>query len=133
VCQIDPDVRLWVHEEIVDGRKLSEIVNTEHENVKCHNACAVHQIYCVFRYLPGIKLPENVRAVTDLAEACDDASILVFVLPHQVARDICATQPYRCSFWLGRSRQSRGVAVFDETAGPFRSSKGSTPMEPEWS
>ena len=41
----DPLVRMWVFEELVDGRKLSEIINTEHENVK---------------YLPGKKLPENV-------------------------------------------------------------------------
>lgn len=31
---VDPDVRLWVHEEIVDGRKLSEIINQDHENIK---------------------------------------------------------------------------------------------------
>ena len=36
---------MYMYEELVDGRKLTEIVNTEHENVK---------------YLPGIKLPENV-------------------------------------------------------------------------
>lgn len=41
----DPTVNMWVFEEIVDGRKLSEIINTQHENVK---------------YLPGRKLPENV-------------------------------------------------------------------------
>ena len=39
------DVRMWVFEEILDGRKLSEIINQDHENVK---------------YLPGIKLPKNV-------------------------------------------------------------------------
>ena len=36
---------MWVFEEIVDGRKLSELINEIHENKK---------------YLPGIKLPENV-------------------------------------------------------------------------
>lgn len=36
---------MYMYEEMIDGRKLTEIVNTEHENVK---------------YLPGIKLPENV-------------------------------------------------------------------------
>lgn len=39
------DIKMYMYEELVDGRKLTEIVNTEHENVK---------------YLPGIKLPENV-------------------------------------------------------------------------
>lgn len=31
---IEPEVRLWVFEEIIDGRKLSEIINEDHENVK---------------------------------------------------------------------------------------------------
>jgi len=66
-------VNMWVFEETVafggrTDRKLTEVINEEHENVK---------------YLPGIKLPENVRAVADLAEACRDATLLIFVLPHQ--------------------------------------------------
>ena len=36
---------MYVYEEQVDGRNLSEIINTEHENVK---------------YLKGKKLPENI-------------------------------------------------------------------------
>ena len=28
------EVRMWVFEEEVDGRKLTEIINTDHENVK---------------------------------------------------------------------------------------------------
>lgn len=36
---------MWVFEEIVDGRKLSEVINEKHENIK---------------YLPGIRLPDNV-------------------------------------------------------------------------
>ena len=39
------EVRMYVYEEMVDGRKLSEIINTQHENVK---------------YLSGHKLPENI-------------------------------------------------------------------------
>lgn len=38
-------VSLYVHDEIVDGKKLSEIINLKHENTK---------------YLPGCKLPQNV-------------------------------------------------------------------------
>lgn len=38
-------VRMWVFEENIDGRKLTDIINNDHENVK---------------YLPGYKLPENV-------------------------------------------------------------------------
>jgi glycerol-3-phosphate dehydrogenase (NAD+) len=67
-------VNMYVYEEIVDGRKLTEIINTEHENVK---------------YLPGHRLPENVVAVPDVAVAADDADILVFVLPHQFIANAC--------------------------------------------
>jgi len=64
---------MWVYEEEVeteDGsiQKLTDVINTQHENVK---------------YLPGIELPNNVKAVPDLAEACDGATLLIFVLPHQ--------------------------------------------------
>lgn len=43
--RFDPTVKMWVFEEIINGRKLSEIINQEHENVK---------------YLPGYKIPHNV-------------------------------------------------------------------------
>lgn len=59
---------MWVFEEMVDGEKLTEIINTKHENVK---------------YLPGIDLPENLVAVPDVEEACKGATLLVFVMPHQ--------------------------------------------------
>merc|ERR1740138_1384907 len=67
------DVRMWVFDEDVkqgDGsvRKLSEVINTDHENVK---------------YLPGIKLPANVKAVPDLKQAVEGAHVLIWVLPHQ--------------------------------------------------
>lgn len=39
---------MWVLEEEVGGRRLTDIINTEHENVK---------------YLPGHKLPPNVVSV----------------------------------------------------------------------
>ncbi|XP_076436974.1 LOW QUALITY PROTEIN: glycerol-3-phosphate dehydrogenase [NAD(+)], cytoplasmic-like [Babylonia areolata] len=73
--QFEKEVRMWMYEEKVDGRNLTEIVNTEHENVK---------------YLPGIKLPTNVVAIPDVKEACKDADILVFVLPHQFVDKTCA-------------------------------------------
>ena len=66
------DTPMWVFEEDVNGRKLTEIINTDHENVK---------------YLPGRKLPANVIAVPDVVEAAKDADILIIVVPHQfVAR-----------------------------------------------
>lgn len=38
-------VTMWVYEEMIEGKKLTEIINETHENVK---------------YLPGHKLPPNV-------------------------------------------------------------------------
>uniref|UniRef100_A0A8C0SZF5 Glycerol-3-phosphate dehydrogenase [NAD(+)] n=3 Tax=Canis lupus TaxID=9612 RepID=A0A8C0SZF5_CANLF len=67
-------VKMWVFEETVNGRKLTDIINNDHENVK---------------YLPGHKLPENVIAVPNLGEAVKDADLLVFVIPHQFIHRIC--------------------------------------------
>lgn len=39
---------MYVYEEMIDGEKLTEIINTRHENVK---------------YLPGHKLPDNVVSI----------------------------------------------------------------------
>ena len=69
-ADVDPEVRMWVFEEEVGNppRKLTEIINTDHENVK---------------YLPGFPLPKNVVACPDLLSAVEGATVLVFVLPHQ--------------------------------------------------
>jgi glycerol-3-phosphate dehydrogenase (NAD+) len=60
---------MWVFEEIIQGQRLTEIINTKNENVK---------------YLPNIPLPKNIYAVPELAKACESATLLIFVLPHQV-------------------------------------------------
>jgi len=70
----DATVRMWVFEELVDGRKLSEIINQDHENVK---------------YLPGKKLPHTVLAVPDIVQAVTDADVFIFVVPHQFVNRIC--------------------------------------------
>uniref|UniRef100_A0A674NVR0 Glycerol-3-phosphate dehydrogenase [NAD(+)] n=1 Tax=Takifugu rubripes TaxID=31033 RepID=A0A674NVR0_TAKRU len=72
--RFDPMVNMWVYEEMIKGRKLTEIINTEHENVK---------------YLPGHKLPKNVLAVPDIVEAVRGAKVIVFVIPHQFIADLC--------------------------------------------
>uniref|UniRef100_A0A7R9F531 Glycerol-3-phosphate dehydrogenase [NAD(+)] n=1 Tax=Timema bartmani TaxID=61472 RepID=A0A7R9F531_9NEOP len=70
-------VSMYVYEEeLEDGRKLSEVINERHENVK---------------YLPGHELPPNVVAVTDATEAVRGADVLVFVMPRQFVRTLCAT------------------------------------------
>ncbi|RZF37383.1 hypothetical protein LSTR_LSTR009734 [Laodelphax striatellus] len=70
------EVTMYVYEEMIDGKKLTEIINETHENVK---------------YLPGHKLPPNVVAIPDVTAAATDADILIFVIPHQFIRTICAT------------------------------------------
>ena len=65
----DQTVRMWVWEEMIDGRPLTSFINEEHENV---------------RYLPGIRLPANVLAIPNLLDAIRDCTLLVFVIPHQV-------------------------------------------------
>lgn len=67
-------VKMWVREETVNGRKLTEIINHDHENVK---------------YLPGHKLPENVVAIPNLNEAVQDADLMVLTTPHQLIHNIC--------------------------------------------
>lgn len=61
-------VPMWVYQEQVDGRNLTDIINEDHENV---------------RYLPGVKLPRNLRALPDIVEVAKDADLLIFNLPHQ--------------------------------------------------
>lgn len=70
----EKQVKMWVFEEQVEGRKLTEIINTDHENV---------------RYLPGVKLPENLVANPDVVETAKDADLLVFNIPHQFLPNVC--------------------------------------------
>jgi len=72
--EFNEKVTMYVYEEMIDGKKLTEIINTRHENVK---------------YLPGHTLPANVVAVPDVVEAAKNADILVFVVPHQFIRGLC--------------------------------------------
>lgn len=67
-------VNMWVFEEEVNGKKLTEIINTDHENVK---------------YLPGITLPENLVANPDIEATVKDADLLIFNIPHQFLPRIC--------------------------------------------
>merc|ERR1719487_608380 len=66
--EFDDEVKMWVFQEQVDGKNLTDIINTEHENVK---------------YLPDIKFTENVVADPDLTSAVTGSTLLIFVLPHQ--------------------------------------------------
>ncbi|KAL7449937.1 hypothetical protein ACHAWC_001946 [Mediolabrus comicus] len=86
------EVRMWVFEEqvLLKGEKepsnLSDVINSLHENVK---------------YLPGVMIPGNVRAIPDLADAVREATVLIFVLPHQFLPKLLPTiranvNPARC-------------------------------------
>lgn len=69
------EVRMWVYEEVLKtGEKLSDVINRTNENVK---------------YLPNIKLESNVVADPDLHNAVKDATMLIFVTPHQFVEAIC--------------------------------------------
>jgi glycerol-3-phosphate dehydrogenase (NAD+) len=62
------EVRMYTYEEtLADGRKLTEVVNSTHENVK---------------YLPGHRLPELVVAEPSLRRSVAGADLLVWVVPH---------------------------------------------------
>ena len=41
----EDEIKMWVYEEMIGDRKLSDIINTEHENVKYPFACV---------YLPSL-------------------------------------------------------------------------------
>ena len=70
----DDKVRLYVHEEMHEGKKLSDIINNEHENPK---------------YLPGQKLPSNVVAIPDIKQAVYGADIIIFVVRQQFLSVVC--------------------------------------------
>lgn len=59
----------------VDGRKLTETINATRENT---------------RYLPGVPLPDSIVATPSAEDAVRGADVLVFVLPHQYVRGLCA-------------------------------------------
>lgn len=120
----ETDVHMWVYEEDVvipkdsphydpsvgDAKqKLTSIINKNHENVK---------------YLPGIRLPDNVIANPDLVNAAKDSTILVFNLPHQFIDNICAQLrghivPYAraISCIKGVHVSDDGVSLFSEWIG----------------
>ncbi|KAL7323136.1 glycerol-3-phosphate dehydrogenase [Mucor circinelloides] len=102
----EPEVRQWVFEEDFKGEKLTDVINRERENPK---------------YLPGIKFTPNIRAVPDLVDASRDASVLVFVLPHQFVRGVCekmkeaiAPNAKAISLIKGLEIKPEGVTLFSE-------------------
>ena len=67
--QYQDKVPIWINTDSeIGGRKLTTIINTDHENAK---------------YLPGIKLPHNLTASTDIVSTVTGADIIFFTIPHQ--------------------------------------------------
>ncbi|KAL1932450.1 hypothetical protein VTP01DRAFT_8128 [Rhizomucor pusillus] len=99
-------VRVWVFQEQIDGRNLTDIMNEEHENTK---------------YLPGVKLPKNLKAIPDVREAAQDADILLFVLPHQFVyktceslRDVISGQCIGITLTKGLDFRENNIQLFSE-------------------
>ncbi|KAJ5717483.1 hypothetical protein N7488_003129 [Penicillium malachiteum] len=116
-------VEMWVFEENVEiekdsphydpayagPQKITEVINRTHENVK---------------YLPGIRLPDNLHANPSLEDAVKDSTILIFNLPHQFIHKTCETikgkiLPYArgISCIKGVDVQEDGISLFSETIG----------------
>uniref|UniRef100_Q9W1U3 Glycerol-3-phosphate dehydrogenase [NAD(+)] n=2 Tax=Drosophila melanogaster TaxID=7227 RepID=Q9W1U3_DROME len=73
---LDEKVPMYVYEEIVEGRKLTEIINTTHINSK---------------YMPNFELPPNIVAVDDIVTTARDADIIIFAIPPTFVSSCCKT------------------------------------------
>merc|ERR1719183_1905342 len=67
----DNEVKMYVHEEMIDGKPLTGIINETNENVK---------------YLKGAKFTPNVKAIPDISKAVEGATMICFCLPHQILK-----------------------------------------------
>ncbi|EPR79420.1 NAD-dependent glycerol-3-phosphate dehydrogenase [Spraguea lophii 42_110] len=72
--KFNDEIKMWTYEEMVEGKKLTEIINEKNENVK---------------YLPGVKLPNNLKAIPEIKDVVENADILIFILPHQFVERSC--------------------------------------------
>ncbi|MDI1493544.1 MAG: glycerol-3-phosphate dehydrogenase [Ramalina farinacea] len=124
----DPLVEMWVYEETLTlptssshykadpssahattPQKLTDLINHYHENVK---------------YLPNIALPPNLHANPSLTASVQDASILIFNLPHQFINKLCvdmagAILPYArgISCIKGVDVTATEISLFSESIG----------------
>lgn len=89
------EVLLWVHEEMYQNQKLSEYINAFKSNPI---------------YLSGVKLPDNIRAVTDRGEI-EECDILVVCLPHQFIGTLADFKTKAGAFAVN---MSKGVIVEDK-------------------
>jgi glycerol-3-phosphate dehydrogenase (NAD(P)+) len=91
------------HDTVIWGRNAEQVrsINETHENA---------------RYLPGISLPESLKASTDLAETVRDADFILVVTPsHAFKETVQALAPHRKA-GVGVSWASKG---FEPGSGRF--------------
>jgi glycerol-3-phosphate dehydrogenase (NAD(P)+) len=91
------------HDTVIWGRDAEQVrsINANHENA---------------RYLPGISLPDSLKASTDLAECVRDADFILVVTPsHAFKETVQALAPYRKP-GVGVSWASKG---FEPGSGRF--------------
>lgn len=62
------DVRMWGHRA-----ELIQQINDLHENKD---------------YLPDVKLPESIRATTEIGEAVSDADFIIVAVPTKAIREV---------------------------------------------
>jgi glycerol-3-phosphate dehydrogenase (NAD+) len=74
--EFDDTVTMYVHEEMIDGKPLTQIINETNENVK---------------YLKGAKFTPNVVAEPSLEKAVEGATMVCFCLPHQFLKPLMPT------------------------------------------
>jgi glycerol-3-phosphate dehydrogenase (NAD+) len=72
----DNEVKMYVYEEMIDGKPLTKIINETNENVK---------------YLKGAKFTPNVVADPDITSAVSGATMVCFCLPHQFLKPMMPT------------------------------------------
>lgn len=82
------ELLLYVHEEIYQQQKLSEYINAIKSNPI---------------YLPGIRLPDNIKAVTETDEI-NEADVLVICLPCRYMDSIKNIKPKKGSFAISLSK-----------------------------
>merc|ERR1719238_2607030 len=95
----DDEVKMYVYEEMIEGKPLTEIINESNENVK---------------YLKGAKFTPNVVADPDLASALSGATMVCFCLPHQFLKPMMPTIKSSCAPGVKALSAIKGIDFNDE-------------------
>lgn len=88
--EFDSTVRLYVGSDTINGASLSDVINTQREDTK---------------YSPGVALPANVRAYSDIRAASEGADYLVF------ASESAALPPLLCAMKDSIASGASGINV----------------------